>query len=172
MSASVVLVNERDEAIGTMEKMEAHEKGLLHRAFSVFVFNKEGLLLLQRRAFTKYHSAGLWTNTCCSHPFPGEAVADAAVRRLREELGFTTPLTKVFDFQYEAAFDNGLIEHEFDHVFVGTYDGVIEPNPEEVHEIKYVSLQEVADDMKANPQLYTAWFHIALPELMAKYTVK
>lgn len=165
MSASVVLVNEMDEAIGTMEKMEAHEKGLLHRAFSVFVFNKEGLLLLQRRALSKYHSAGLWTNTCCSHPFPGEAVADAAVRRLKEELGFTTPLRKVFDFKYEAAFDNGLIEHEFDHVFVGEFEGAIEPNPEEVHEFKYVSMEEVEQDMKQQPELYTAWFHIAFPKL-------
>lgn len=166
MSASVVLVNERDETIGTMEKMEAHEKGLLHRAFSVFVFNKEGLLLLQRRALTKYHSAGLWTNTCCSHPFPDEAVADAAVRRLKEELGFTTPLTKIFDFKYKAAFDNGLVEHEYDHVFVGEYEGDVQLNPEEVHEIKYVSLDEVEADMKLHPDQYTAWFHIALPKLM------
>ena len=125
MLEEVVLVNEKDEAIGTMEKMAAHEKALLHRAFSVFVFNKNGDLLMQQRAHSKYHSGGLWTNTCCSHPRPGEHVADAANRRLQEEMGFTTSLNKAFDFTYKAAFDNGLTEHEFDHVFIGIYEGPI-----------------------------------------------
>jgi len=133
----VVLVNELDHEIGLMEKMEAHEKALLHRAFSVFVFNAKGELLLQQRAFEKYHSGGLWTNTCCSHPRPNETVLDAANRRLMEEMGFQTPLQKVFDFIYQAAFSNGLTEHEFDHVFIGHYEGEILPDPQEVHAYEY-----------------------------------
>src|ERR1700712_4649445 len=117
INQDVILVNELDEPTGKMEKMEAHRKALLHRAFSVFIFNAKGEMLLQRRSSHKYHSAGLWTNACCSHPFPGEDVKDAALRRLQEELGFTTPLEKAFDFIYKAAFDNGLTEYEFDHVF-------------------------------------------------------
>ena len=132
MLEEVVLVNEKDEAIGTMEKMAAHEKALLHRAFSVFVFNKNGDLLMQQRAHSKYHSGGLWTNTCCSHPRPSEHVADAANRRLQEEMGFTTSLTKAFDFTYKAVFDNGLTEHEYDHVFTGIFDGPVYFNPNEV----------------------------------------
>src|SRR4249919_2599143 len=112
----VILVNEQNEAIGTMEKMEAHRKALLHRAFSVFIFNSKGEMLLQQRALNKYHSGGLWTNACCSHPRPGELIEDAATRRLKEELGFETPLKKIFQFTYQASFDNGLTEHEFDHV--------------------------------------------------------
>ncbi|HSU49504.1 MAG TPA: isopentenyl-diphosphate Delta-isomerase, partial [Segetibacter sp.] len=119
----VILVNELDEQIGKMEKMEAHSKGLLHRAFSVFIFNDQGEMLLQQRAVSKYHSGGLWTNACCSHPRPEEATEDAALRRLQEELGFTVSLAKIFDFRYNASFTNGLTEHEFDHVFVGTYNG-------------------------------------------------
>ncbi len=114
----VILVNELDEAIGSMEKMEAHEKALLHRAFSVFLFNKNGEMLLQKRAATKYHSPSLWTNACCSHPMPGETTEQAALRRLKEELGFTTNVQKAFHFTYKAVFDNGLTDHEFDHVFV------------------------------------------------------
>ncbi|MBS4064591.1 MAG: isopentenyl-diphosphate Delta-isomerase, partial [Chitinophagaceae bacterium] len=132
MTELVILVNEADEEIGFMEKMEAHEKALLHRAFSVFVFNSSGEMLLQQRASEKYHSANLWTNTCCSHPRPGESVAQAANRRLKEEMGFQTPLQKAFDFVYKAPFDNGLTEYEFDHVFIGTYEGSIEMNPSEV----------------------------------------
>ena len=108
-----------------MEKMEAHKKGLLHRAFSVFIFNGKGEMLLQQRALNKYHSGGLWTNACCSHPMPGEKTEDAADRRLKEELGFETPLEKIFDFVYKAEFDNGLTEYEFDHVFAGEYEGEI-----------------------------------------------
>src|SRR6185503_16709121 len=123
MMQTVILVNEKDEVTGTAEKMEAHEKGLLHRAFSIFVFNSRGEVLMQQRAPGKYHSAGLWTNACCSHPRPGEKTEEAARRRLREELGFETALTEIFDFIYRAEFVNGLAEHEYDHVYVGEYDG-------------------------------------------------
>ena len=128
----VILVNEQDAPIGVMEKMEAHKTGTLHRAFSIFIFNSQGEMLLQQRAKGKYHSGGLWTNACCSHPQPGEQVEKAAERRLMEELGFSTSLEKVFDFLYKAGLDNGLTEHEFDHVFVGEYNGAINFNTEEV----------------------------------------
>src|SRR5687767_9845264 len=132
MSDQVILVNENDEQLGVMDKMEAHHKGVLHRAFSIFIFNTKGEMLLQQRAEHKYHSGGLWTNACCSHPAPGEETNDAAERRLQEEMGFSTSLVKVLDFTYRAEFDNGLVEHEFDHVYLGLYNGDIHPNPDEV----------------------------------------
>ncbi len=162
----VVLVNEHDEELGLMEKMEAHEKALLHRAFSVFVFNKSGELLLQQRALDKYHSGGLWTNTCCSHPRPNEPVSDAASRRLQEEMGFVTPLNKVFDFVYKASFDNGLTEHEFDHVFVGYYDGKFQPDPLEVNEAVYRSMESIQQSLESKDGLFTAWFEIIFPKMM------
>lgn len=162
----VVLVNEQDLEIGLMEKMEAHEKALLHRAFSVFVFNDAGELLLQQRAFGKYHSGGLWTNTCCSHPRPNERVADAAARRLMEEMGFTTALEKVFDFIYQADFSNGLTEHEFDHVFIGHYDGAIIPDPNEVHAYEYRTMESIQASLDAKEGLFTAWFEIIFPKMM------
>ncbi len=162
----VVLVNERDEELGLMEKMEAHEKALLHRAFSVFVFNQSGELLLQQRAIDKYHSGGLWTNTCCSHPRPNESVSDAASRRLREEMGFEVPLEKVFDFIYQAIFDNGLAEHEFDHVFVGYYDGPIQVNPAEVNDYVYRSMDNIQQSLELHDGLFTAWFEIIFPKMM------
>lgn len=162
----VILVDEHDVVTGTMEKMAAHEEALLHRAFSVFIFNTEGDLLLQQRAKEKYHSGGLWTNSCCSHPRPGEETQAAASRRLREELGFETPLEKIFDFVYKADFDNGLTEHEFDHVFIGYYDGRISPDAKEVSDYAYVSMQEVADALRDEPGKYTAWFHIAFPKVL------
>ena len=122
----VILVNEHDDMVGIMDKMEAHQQGLLHRAFSIFIFNTKGEMLLQQRAFSKYHSGGLWTNACCSHPLPGEKTEDAAQRRLKEEIGFETSLEKIFDFVYKAAFENGLTEHEFDHVFAGEYEGKVQ----------------------------------------------
>src|SRR4030095_7998604 len=127
-STEVILVDQEDRPSGTAEKMEAHRKGLLHRAFSVFIFNSKGEMLLQQRALSKYHSGGLWTNACCSHPAPGEKTKDGAIRRLNEELGFETPVEKVFDFVYKAEFDNGLTEHEFDHVFAGEYEGQLNVN--------------------------------------------
>ncbi len=171
----VILVNEQDEAIGAMEKIEAHKKALLHRAFSIFLFNKDGLMLLQQRALTKYHSPGLWTNACCSHPNPGEDVKDAALRRLHEELGFVTPINKAFHFTYRAAFDNGLTEHEFDHVFVGVYEGNMELNKEEVRAVKFKSMNDIAEELQNAPHLYTEWFKIAFPlleEWMQKNNVK
>jgi isopentenyl-diphosphate Delta-isomerase len=162
---AVILVNERDEPIGQMEKMEAHRKALLHRAFSVFVFNTKGEMLLQQRALQKYHSGGLWTNACCSHPAPGEDTDSAASRRLQEEMGFSTPLTKIFDFVYQADFDNGLTEHEFDHVFIGEYEGEVHPNPSEVHDFCYKSLESIESSLTSHPDKYTAWFHIAFPKV-------
>ena len=161
----VILVNEQHEPIGTMEKIEAHRKAVLHRAFSVFIFNSKGEMLLQQRALGKYHSAGLWTNACCSHPAPGESTPDAAARRLHEELGFTTPLKKIFEFTYRTDFDNGLIEHEFDHVFAGVYDKDILPNEEEVKDYTYKSLEEIRHSLESHPQKYTSWFHIAFPRV-------
>ena len=165
MTEQVILVNESDEEIGFMEKMEAHEKAVLHRAFSVFVFNSSGEILLQQRASDKYHSANLWTNTCCSHPRPGETVAQAADRRLVEEMGFHTPLRKAFDFVYKAPFENGLTEHEFDHVFIGTYDGKIEMNPLEVQAYAFRSFDVIETMIQTQPEQFTSWFLIAFPKV-------
>jgi isopentenyl-diphosphate delta-isomerase len=161
----VVLVNDNDMPLGTMEKMEAHERGKLHRAFSVFIFNKKGEMMLQRRALEKYHSPGLWTNTVCSHPHPGENILDAAHRRMMEEMGFDCELKEIFSFKYKANVGGGLTEHEFDHVFIGTTDEKPNPNPEEVSEWKYMSMNDVMEDIRNNPQNYTEWFKIAIKEL-------
>ena len=163
----VILVDENDQPIGTMEKMEVHQKALLHRAFSVFIFNSKGEMLLQKRAAGKYHSPGLWTNACCSHPQPGLETIAAATKRLQEEMGFTTSLNKAFDFIYKAPFDNGLTEYEFDHVLVGNYEGVILPNSEEVADYCYLSLPEIKNLLGSNASDYTAWFKIAFPKLEA-----
>jgi isopentenyl-diphosphate delta-isomerase len=161
----VILVNEKDEPMGTMEKMEVHQKGLLHRAFSVFIFNSRGEMLLQQRAAEKYHGGRLWTNACCSHPYPDEAVEEAAERRLKEELGFTTALHKIFSFTYHAPVENGLIEHEFDHVFAGEYEKSIRPNPEEVADYTYVTIEQLKQDIKLHPEKFTSWFKIAFPKI-------
>ncbi len=161
----VILVNEQDEEIGSMEKMEAHEKALLHRAFSVFLFDHNGNMLLQRRADSKYHSPSLWTNACCSHPMPGETVEQAALRRLQEELGFTTYIKKAFHFTYKASFDNGLTEHEFDHVLIGFYEGEMQLNKDEVSEVCYKSMQQIKKAIAQQSHEYTAWFKIAFPLL-------
>ncbi len=163
MEQQVILVNEKDEVTGTAGKMEAHQTGLLHRAFSIFVFNSKGEMLLQQRAEGKYHSPGLWTNACCSHPAPGEDTLKAAERRLREELGFNTRLEKVFSFTYRSDFDNGLTEHEFDHVFTGTYDGAINPDREEVKDYCFKPMQEIAEALRLQPEKFTSWFRIAFP---------
>ncbi|MFN5333717.1 MAG: isopentenyl-diphosphate Delta-isomerase [Bacteroidota bacterium] len=165
MLQEVILVNENDEEIGVMEKIAAHEKALLHRAFSIFLFNSDGLMLLQKRAASKYHSPGLWTNACCSHPMPGESTYDAAVRRLKEELGFTTTLEKAFHFTYTAPFDNGLTEHEFDHVYIGQYNGSIHPDKNEVETYRYLSLSEIENEISSHPASFTPWFLIAFPLL-------
>jgi isopentenyl-diphosphate delta-isomerase len=161
----LILVDEQDNPVGTCEKMEAHRLGLLHRAFSVFIFDAQGRMLLQQRALSKYHSGGLWTNACCSHPFPGEDNLTAASRRLQEELGFTTSLNKAFDFYYRSEFDNGLTEHEFDHVFVGQYEGALEVNPQEVMDYCFLSLEEIQNQLETRPDRYTEWFKIAFPRL-------
>lgn len=157
---NVILVNEKDEPIGLMPKMEAHEKALLHRAFSVFIFNESKQLMLQQRASSKYHSPGLWTNTCCSHQREGESNIKAGKRRLQEEMGFVTDLKETMSFIYKAPFDNGLTEHEFDHILVGKYNGTPDLNPEEVAGWKWMSLDEVKADIEKQPELYTAWFKI------------
>ena len=161
----VVLVDEKDGEVGVMEKMEAHLKGLLHRAFSVFIFNSTGEMLLQQRAIDKYHSGGLWTNACCSHPLPGEALVKAAERRLREEMGISTALQKQFDFIYRASFDNGLTEYEFDHVLTGLYDGEINPDPDEVASHCFLSIEQIENSLMTEPERYTEWFKIAFPRL-------
>ena len=157
MHSEVIVVDENDNAKGVMEKMEAHQKGVLHRAFSVFVFNSAGELLLQQRAEHKYHSGGLWTNTCCSHPAPGEEVADAVVRRLKEEMGFNCELSHAFSFIYKAHFQNGLTEYEFDHVYIGYSDSITLLNKDEVQDWKYINLQKLSQDIEENPGIYTAW---------------
>jgi isopentenyl-diphosphate delta-isomerase len=156
----VILVNEKDEQIGLMPKLEAHEKALLHRAFSVFVFNDKNELMLQQRAAHKYHSPKLWTNTCCSHQRDGESNIQAGKRRLQEEMGFVTPLEESISFIYKAPFDNGLTEHEFDHIMIGYFNDSPEINPDEVANWKWMSLDEVKTDMKNHPEVYTEWFKI------------
>jgi len=156
----VILVDKNDEQIGLMEKIEAHEKALLHRAFSVFTFNKNGELLLQQRAASKYHSPLLWTNTCCSHQRAGESNIEAGKRRLQEEMGFVCDLKEVFSFIYKAPFDNGLTEHELDHVMVGDYNENPVINKEEVERFKWMTVEDIKVDMERNPEIYTAWFQI------------
>ncbi len=160
MEEQVILVNENDEKIGLMPKMEAHEKGVLHRAFSVFIFNESNQLLLQQRAFGKYHSPGLWTNTCCSHQRDGETSLEAGKRRLKEEMGFTAPLRETTSFIYKAPFENGLTEHELDHILIGNFNGLPEINEDEVASWKWMSLEAVKKDIATQPELYTAWFKI------------
>jgi isopentenyl-diphosphate Delta-isomerase len=159
----VILITEDDKAIGTMEKMEAHRRGVLHRAFSVFVFDRQGNMLLQQRSAEKYHGALLWSNTCCSHPYPGEEVEMAALRRLKEEMGFTTPLEKIFTFTYQAEVENNLVEHEFDHVFAGIYEGKIALNPAEVAAFQYLPMEAISRRLKEDPGAFTSWFRIAFP---------
>ncbi len=161
----VILVNENDEQIGTMPKMEAHEKALLHRAFSVFIFNKENELMLQQRAAHKYHSPLLWTNTCCSHQRVGESNIEAGKRRLMEEMGFVVDLEESISFIYKAPFDNGLTEHEFDHVLIGHYDDVPNINLDEVASWKWMPIEKVKADIKQQPELYTEWFKIIFDKL-------
>jgi isopentenyl-diphosphate Delta-isomerase len=168
MESQVILVNEQDEATGVMEKMEAHRKGVLHRAFSVFVMNDAGEMLLQQRALGKYHSGGLWTNTCCSHPMPGETVVVAAHRRLFEEMGFDCELESLFQFTYRTEFDNGLIEHEYDHVLIGTYNGAVNPDPAEVNAYRYLPVATVSRLMQEDPAQFTSWFRLAFPKLISQ----
>jgi isopentenyl-diphosphate delta-isomerase len=158
----IILVDEFDSEIGTMEKMEAHRKGVLHRAFSVMLFNTNGELLLQRRARKKYHSGGLWTNTCCSHPLPQETIEQAARRRLKQEMGIDLHPTFAFKFIYKADLDQNLIEHEFDHVFIGVFDGLPEINKEEVEDWKFMNLDLLRKDIKQFPDAYTTWLKLII----------
>ena len=166
MIEKVILVDKNDNEVGTMEKQEAHVKGLLHRAFSVFIFNDKNELLLQRRAVNKYHSGGLWTNTCCSHPRQNEKTEDAAKRRLLEEMGMRSTLKKQFDFVYKAKLDNNLYEHELDHVFFGFTNDLPIINPEEVEEYTYKTLEDIGNEMKTIPDKYTEWFKICFREVV------
>lgn len=166
----VVLVNKNDEPLGLMPKLEAHEKALLHRAFSVFVLNDRGEIMLQQRAADKYHSPELWTNTCCSHQRDGESNIAAGVRRLREEMGFETELEERFSFIYKAPFDNGLTEHELDHVMVGYYNDAPEINPREVKDWKWMGIAEIQQDIARNPNNYTAWFKIIFEKFVENFT--
>jgi isopentenyl-diphosphate Delta-isomerase len=161
----LILVDENDVPTGTIDKMEAHEKAMLHRAFSVFIFNSKGDMLLQQRAVNKYHSGGLWTNACCSHPYYGQDTLAAAEKRLQEEMGFTTPLQKAFEFVYQAAFDNGLTEYEYDHVFTGKYEGEIVPDKNEVEDYCFMSMEAIKNAIQSHPKKYTEWFKIAFPKL-------
>lgn len=160
MEEKVILVNENDEQIGLMEKIEAHEKALLHRAFSVFVYNDKNEVMIQQRALSKYHSPGLWTNTCCSHQKEGETNVEAGKRRLMEEMGFQTDLKEVTSFIYKAPFDNGLSEHEYDYILVGHYNEEPKINSDEVASWKWMSLEDIKKDMNNHPEKYTAWFKI------------
>jgi isopentenyl-diphosphate delta-isomerase len=165
MEETLILVDPSDNQIGTGEKTAVHRQGQLHRCFSIFVLNSQGEVLLQKRAASKYHSGGLWTNTCCGHPREGEGTADAAHRRLREEMGFDCKLNEALSFIYQAALDNGLVEHELDHVFIGRYDGAVYPNPEEADAFKWVAIADLVRHMKRNPEHYTVWSTIAFEKL-------
>ncbi|MFK7756934.1 MAG: isopentenyl-diphosphate Delta-isomerase [Flavobacteriales bacterium] len=166
MEEQVILVDDQDKELGVMNKMEAHEKGVLHRAFSVFLFNDQDELLLQRRALEKYHSPGLWTNTCCSHPRKGETTLEAAHRRLKEEMGISTALEPKFTFLYKAVLDRGLTEHELDHVFMGSYNNAPSLNSEEAVDWKYISIPDLLLEVKTKPDSYTEWFKICLDQVV------
>ncbi len=168
----VILVDENDNEVGIEEKIRAHlNGGKLHRAFSIVVFNSEGKLLIQRRALTKYHWGGVWANACCSHPRPGEKLLHAAHRRLKEEMGFDTPLKVLFPFIYKAEFENGLTEWEYDYIMIGKYDGPVNPNPEEVCDYKWITPDELKEDMEKNPDKYTPWFKIIFKKLLEQKSI-
>lgn len=169
----VILVDREDNQIGTMEKMEAHRKGVLHRAFSVLLFDSAGRMLIQKRAHDKYHSRNLWTNACCSHPLPGETLEEATRRRLQEELGIDVQPAYRYSFIYRAELDQNLIEHELDHVFVGTFDGEPETNEREVSDWKYVDIESLKHDIQQQPEAYTEWFKLIMahPELESCLTL-
>ncbi len=164
MEENVILVDENDSPIGQMEKLRAHKEGALHRAFSIFIFNSRGEMLLQKRARSKYHSGGLWTNACCSHPRPGETIAEAAHRKLMQEMGFDCELKEMFSFTYRAEL-NGLVEHEFDHVLFGRYEKDPIPNPEEAEDFAWVSIEWLTMDIQQNPESYTVWFRICFEKV-------
>lgn len=165
MIEEVILVNEEDQEIGSAEKLEAHKKGLLHRAFSVLIFNSAGEMLIQQRALTKYHSPGLWSNACCSHPRPGEKIEDAVTRRLKEELGMTCSLRYLSKFQYQVEFENGLTEHEMDYVFAGESDQEPSLNPKEISNLRYISMEDLHLEISRSPERFTEWFKMIINNL-------
>lgn len=165
MSELLILVDENDNEIGVMDKLSAHQTASLHRAFSVFIFNSKGQLLLQQRADEKYHSSGLWSNTCCSHPIKGEEISETVARRLYEEMGMQCKLEFKFSFIYKTQLENGLTEHEFDHVYLGTTDNPPHPNPHEVKDWRYIGLKDLETDISLNPAKYSAWLMICLPKV-------
>lgn len=171
MKEEVILVNEMDEPVGQLEKMQAHQEGLLHRAFSIFILNDKGEMLLHKRAKEKYHSGGLWTNACCSHPRPSESVLDAAHRRLNEEMGMQCELRASFSFIYKAKLDNDLTEHELDHVLIGNYSDAPNPNTNEVEDWKYLSVSTIQKEIQLQPEAYTEWFKIAFPIFCEKNNI-
>lgn len=171
MEEQVILVNERDEKIGLMPKLEAHQKGILHRAFSVFIINDNNELMLQQRAMNKYHSPGLWTNTCCSHQRDGETSVEAGKRRLEEEMGFNTLLKETGSIIYKAPFDNGLTEHELDHILIGNFNGIPEINQAEVSSWKWMTLEQIQKDIRINPDDYTAWFKIIIDKFHQNFSL-
>jgi len=172
MPENVILVTPDDQPLGAEEKLKAHLEGKLHRAFSVFIFNSQGEMLLQRRALHKYHSPGLWSNACCSHPRPGEDSEAAAHRRMKEEMGFYCHIERAFQFTYKAEFDNGLTENELDHVFIGEYNGVVQPDREEVAEYRWIDADSLKKDMQENPEQYTYWFRVVLDKVLKYYRRK
>jgi len=172
MEEKVILVDEQDQEIGEGEKMDVHREGRLHRSFSIFIFNSKGEMLLQKRAKSKYHSGGLWTNACCGHPHPGEKTQEAAVRRLKEEMGFDCELQEILQFTYKVKLDHGLWEHEVDHTFRGVYDGEIHPNPDEADDFKWVGRIALLQDVKEHPNHYTEWFKIALERVFDRTSLQ
>lgn len=176
MPETLILVDEKDNIIGTEEKLKTHIDGLLHRAFSVMIFNNKGQLLIQKRAKNKYHSAGLWANSCCGHPRLGEGNMEAAKRRLQEELGFSCDLVKITELKYSLKLQNGLYEKEYTHIFAGTYDGILELNPDEVSEVKWENPAELQKKSTLMPECYASWFNLYLSkyykEIFAKSAIK
>ena len=169
MSEQVILVDSRDREVGVMDKIEAHRLGVLHRALSIFIFNSKGQLLIHRRAMGKYHSSGLWTNTCCSHPRPNENSLDAANRRLKEEMGIHSDLKEIFSFIYKAEVGNGIYEHECDHVFIGKSDEFPLPDKREVSEWKWISIENVSDEIDNHPNDFTIWFQLIFKDVVRVY---
>ena len=172
MKEQLILVDEQDNQTGALDKLSVHQKGLLHRAFSVFIFNSKDELLLQQRAQDKYHSSLLWSNTCCSHPLSGEDISDTLERRLEEEMGLKCKTQFVFRFVYKIFFENGLTEHEWDHVYFGRSDELPKPNPEEVKDWKYISLEKLSEEISSNPENFSGWLNICFPEVIKHFKNK
>lgn len=166
MKELVILVDESDREVGVREKLDAHRRGELHRAFSIFVFSPDGKILLQKRARTKYHSDGLWSNSCCSHPRPGASIEEEAQRKLHQEMGFRCELKEIFDFIYKAEMNNDLTEYEFDHVFIGEFDGTPVPNPEEAEDWRWMDVRDLQKDLAENPERYSYWLKICIDRVL------